>query len=135
MPPIYYDYNDSYFVEFAPTIINENDYAYVESNNSFMHVAHDNNALCDIYIVDFIHDATVSCYERGKYGCGNFYVTKTPLFMLKFLKLHLFCFPMLVSLCFIIFSYKIPLHRKWVRLKCALYLLLNAFLYVRLLYI
>ena len=118
------------FVEFAPSTINENDYAYVESNNSFMHVDHDKNALCDIYIFEFIHDATESYYERGKYGCGNFHVTKTPLFMLKFLKLHLFCFPMLVSLCFIVlFSYKIPMHRKWVRLKCVSYLFLDACFY------
>ena len=50
MPPIYDDYNDSYFFEFAPTIINENYYAYVESNNTFMHVDHDKNVLCDSYI-------------------------------------------------------------------------------------
>ena len=39
MPPIFDDYgdennNDSYFVEFAPTTINKNDYVYVESINS-----------------------------------------------------------------------------------------------------
>src|SRR5215216_4447517 len=37
MPPIFDDYgdennNDRYFVEFDPTTINKNDYAYVESN-------------------------------------------------------------------------------------------------------
>ena len=129
MPPIYDDYNDSYFVKFAPTTINENYYACVESNNNFMHVDHDNNVLCDRYIVEFIHDSTESYYERGKYGCENFHVTKTPLFMLNFLKLHLFCFPMLVTLCFIdLFLYKIILHRKWVRLKCVSYLLLDALL-------
>jgi hypothetical protein len=57
MPPIFDDYgdennNDSYFVEFAPTTINNYDYAYVESINSFMHVAHDKNVLCDSYIVN-----------------------------------------------------------------------------------
>ena len=41
MPPILDDYgdennSDSYLVEFAPT-------TYVESNNYFMHVAHDKN--------------------------------------------------------------------------------------------
>ena len=56
MPPIFDDYgdennNDSYFVKFAPTTINENDHAYVESNHSFMHVDHDKNVLCDSYIV------------------------------------------------------------------------------------
>ena len=61
MPPIFDDYgdkynNDSYFVEFAPTTINKNGYAYRESNNSFMHVDHDKNVLCDSYIVNFIHN-------------------------------------------------------------------------------
>ena len=64
MPPIYENYNDSYFVEFAPTIINENYYAYVERNNTLMHVDHDKDVLCDIYIVEFVHDATESYYER-----------------------------------------------------------------------
>src|SRR5215213_11601130 len=40
LPPIYDDENnsDSYFVEFAPTTSNKIDYAYVESNDTFMHV-------------------------------------------------------------------------------------------------
>jgi hypothetical protein len=67
MPPIFDDYgdennNDSYFVEFAPTTINKNDYIYVGSINSFMHVVHDKNVLCNSYIVNFIHDATESYY-------------------------------------------------------------------------
>ena len=118
--------NDSYFVEFAPTTTNKIDYAYVESNN-FMHETHDKNALCDSYIVEFAHDATGYYYERGKYGCRNFHVTKTPLYVLKFLKLHLFYLPMLVTLLFMnLFIYKIPFHRKHVRLKCVLNLLLDA---------
>ena len=32
--------------------------AYVESNKNYMHVDHEKNALCDGYIVEFIHDAT-----------------------------------------------------------------------------
>jgi hypothetical protein len=105
MPPIFDDYgdennNDSYFVEFAPTTINKNDYVYVESINSFKHVVHDKNVLGDIYIVNFIHDATESYYERGKHGFMHLNNIKFPLFMLKILKLHLFCFPMLVALCF-----------------------------------
>ena len=112
--------NDSYFVEFAPTTSTKIDYAYVESNN-FMHETHDKNALCDSYIVEFIHDATESYYERGKHGYMHLNNIKFPLFMLKFLKFHLFCLPMLATLCFIdLFFYKIPLHRKWVRLKCVL---------------
>ena len=135
MPPIFDDYgdennNDSYFVEFTPTIINKNDYVYVESINSFMHVAHDKNVLCDSYIVNFIHDATKSYYERGKHSFMHLNNIKFPLFMLKVLKLHLFCFPMLVALCFHdLFLYKIIMHRKWVRLKCFLNLLLDALFY------
>ena len=96
----------------------------MESINYFMHVAHDKNVLCDSYIVNFIHDATESYYERGKHSFMYLNNIKFPLFMLKFLKLHLFYFPMLVSLCFNeVFLYKIIFHRKWVRLKCVLYLL------------
>ena len=116
MPPIFDDYgdennNDSYFVEFTPTTTNKN--AYMESNNYFVHVAHDKNVLCDSYIVDFIHDATESYYERGKHGCMHLNNIKFPLFMLKILKLHLFCFPMPIALCLHdLFIYKIPFHRK-----------------------
>jgi hypothetical protein len=82
---------------------------------------------CDIYTVEFVHDATKNYYERGKYGCWNSHVTKTPLFILKFPKLLLFYQPILVTMCFFdLFSYKIPMHRKWVRLKCVLYFLLDA---------
>ena len=43
--------------------------------------------------------------------------------MLKVLKLLLFYIPMLVTLFFVdLFVYKIPMHRKWVRLKCVSYL-------------
>jgi hypothetical protein len=132
MPPIFDDYgyennNGSYFVEFAPTTIKKNVYVYVESINSFMHVAHDNNVLCDSYIVNFIHDATESYYERGKHGFMHLNNIKFPLFMLKILKLHLFFFPMFVALCFHdLFPYKILFHRKWVRLKSASYLLFDA---------
>ena len=127
IPPIFDDYgdennnNNSYFVEFAPTIINKNDYAYVEGINSFMHVAHDKNVLCDNYIVDFIHDTTESYYARGKHGYMHLNNIKFHLFMLKILKLYLFCFPMLAALCFHdLFLYKNILHRKWVRFKCVL---------------
>jgi hypothetical protein len=128
MPPIFDDENnnDSYFVEFAPTTTNKIDYAYVESNN-FMHETHDKNVSFDSYIVEFAHVATESYYERGKYGCKNFHVTKTPLYVLKFLKLYLFYLPMLVTLLLMnLFIYKIPMHRKHVRLKCVLNLPLDA---------
>src|SRR3954464_3042690 len=104
MPPIFDDYgdennNDSYFVEFAPTTINKNDYDYVESNNYYMHVAHDKNVLCDSYIVNLIHVATEIYYERGKHDLLHLNNIKFHLFMLKILRLHLFCFPMPGALC------------------------------------
>jgi hypothetical protein len=132
MPPIFDDYGDEniidrYVVEFAPTTVNKNDYVYVGSINSFMHVAHDKNVLCDSYVVNSIHDATKSYYERGKYGFMHLNNIKFPLFILKFLKLHLFCFPMLVAMCFYdLFLYKILFHRKWFRFKFASYLLFYA---------
>ena len=82
MPPIYDDYcddmyalknndnhetchldlnfqsHDSYFVEFAPTTIDENKFAYVESSKIYMQVDHEKNALGAGYMVEFIHDAT-----------------------------------------------------------------------------
>ena len=45
------------------TIPNEKKFAYVESNKNSMLVDHENNALCDGYIVEFIHDATENYYE------------------------------------------------------------------------
>ena len=87
--------------------------------DTFMHVDHDKNALCDSYIVEFIHDATKSYYERGNHGFMYLNNIKFPLFVLKISKLHLFFLSMLVASCFNdLFSYKAPLHRKWVRLKC-----------------
>jgi hypothetical protein len=75
-------------------------------------------------------------YERGRHGFIHHNNIKSPLFMLKVLMLHLFCLPMIVTLCFIdLFSYKIPLHRKWVKLKCVWYFLFDALLYVQLLFL
>ena len=41
-----------------PTIPYEKNFAYVESSKISMLVDHEKNALCDSYIVEFIHDAT-----------------------------------------------------------------------------
>ena len=102
----------------TPIFTNKKDFAYVENINTFMHMDHDKNASSDGYIVDFTYDTTESFYERGKHGSKYLNKIRFPLFMLKFAKLHLFCLPMLVTLCFIdLFSYKIPMHRKRVRLK------------------
>src|SRR4051812_46731632 len=69
-------------------------------------------------------------YERGKYGCRIFHGTKTPLYVLKVLKLLLFYLPMLVTLFYVnLFVYNIPIHRKRVRLKCLLNFLPDALFY------
>ena len=74
----------------TPTIPNEKKFAYVESSKISMLVHHENNALCDGYIVEFIHDATENYYEGGIYAftyCDNI---KFPLYVLKVLKSCLF---------------------------------------------
>src|SRR3954466_2971758 len=72
-------------------------------------VGHEQHALFDSYIVEFFHDATENYFDRGKFGCRNFHVTKTPLFMMKVLKLLLLYLPILVTLCFHdLFLYKFP---------------------------
>ena len=109
------------------TIPNEKNFACVESNKTSMLADHENNALCAGYIFEFIHDATENYYEGGIYACMNFNNTKFPLYVLKVLKLCLFCPPMLVDYCsHKLFAHKIPMHRKWVRLKCASYILHDA---------
>ena len=111
----------------TPTIPNEKNFAYVESSKFSMLVDHEKNALGAGYIVEFIHDATENYYERGTCAltyCNN---TKFPLYVLKFLKLCLVSLPMLVDHCsHKLFSHKIPMHRKWVILKCASHMLHDA---------
>ena len=151
MPPIYDDYcddtyalknnnknetshldfnfqsHDSYFLEFAPTIIHEKNFAYVESNKFSMLVDHEKNALGASYIVEFIHDATENYYEGGIYACRNCNNIKFPLYVLKILKLCLFYLPMQVDSCYHkLFAHKIPMHSKYVRLKCASHILHDA---------
>ena len=120
----HHDFNfqshDSYFVEFAPTTIHEKKFPYVESNKISMLGDHEKNALCDSYIVEFIRDTTENYYEGGIYACKNCNNIKFPLYVLKVLKLCLFYLPMLVDYCsHKLFAHKIPMHSKWVRLKCA----------------
>ena len=122
-----YASHDSYFVEFAPNTIHEKKFAYVESNKNSMLVADENNALCDSYSVEFIHDATENYYEGGIYACRSCNNIKLPLYVLKVLKLCMFSFPMQVDSCYHkLFAHKIPMHRKWVRLKCASHTLHDA---------
>jgi hypothetical protein len=132
MPLIFDDYDDenNYSVESAPTTI-----VHVGSINSFLHVAHDRDVLCDSYIVNSIHDATKSFYERGKHGLMDLNNIEFPLFMLQFLKLYLFCLPMLFVLHFYDLSfYKTIFHRKWFRFKYVPYLLFDALYFFNFLY-
>ena len=46
-----YASHDSYFVEFAPTTIDEKNFAYVESNKNSMLVDHEKNAIGAGYIM------------------------------------------------------------------------------------
>ena len=94
-----------------------------------------NNMIYVIFILDVVHDATENYFERGKLGCRNFHVTKTPLFMMKVFKLFSFYLSMLVTLCFHdLFVYKFRRHRKWVRLKCVSHFLLDALFLLQLLF-
>jgi hypothetical protein len=111
----------------APTIMNEKKFAYVENNKISMHVDHEKNALCGSYIVEFIHDATENYYERGTYAFTYLNNIKFPLYVLKVSKLYLFCLTMLVDSCsHKLFAHKIPMHRKWVRLKFACHMIHDA---------
>ena len=76
-------------------------------------IDHENNASCDGYIVEFIHDATENYYEGGTYACRNCNNIKFPLYVLKVLKLCLFYLPMQVDYCsHKLFANKISMHRK-----------------------
>ena len=76
-----------------------------------------------------IHDATENYYEGGTYSCRSYNNIKFPLYVLKVLKLCLFYLPMQVDPCsHKLFSQKIPMHRKWVRLKCVSHILHDAFI-------
>ena len=109
------------------TIPNEKNFDYVESSKISMLVDHEKNALGTGYIVECIHDATENYYEGGTYACRNCNHIKFHLYLLKILKLCLFCSPMLVDYCsHKLFAHKIPMHRKWVWLKCASHMLHDA---------
>ena len=99
-----------------------------------MHEDRVGNILCDSYFVEFAYDPTCNYYERGKYGCGNFHVSKLPLFMLKLLSslsssLHMLVFACLDSL----FAYIMPMHRKYVRLRYVCHVFYDALFALQLL--
>ena len=102
-------------------------FAYVESSKISMLVDHEKNALCDGCTVKIIHDATENYYERGIDACRSCNNIKFPLYVLKVLKLCLFCLPILVDYCsYKLYSHKSPMHRKWLRLKCASHMLYDS---------
>ena len=99
----------------------------MESNKISILVDHEKNALCDSYIVEFIHDATENYYEGGIYACRSCNNIKFPLYMLTILKCCLLYLPMQVDSCsHKLFAHKISMHRKRVRLKCASHILHDA---------
>ena len=92
-----------------------------------MHVDRVKNVFCDSYIVEFAYDPTCNYYERGKYGCRNFHGTKLPLVMLRLLLFLSSSLHMLDLACLAnFFSYKMPMHRKYVRLRCDFHMLYDA---------
>ena len=100
------------------TLVNDNP-TILEECQLRMHVDRVENMLCDSYFVEFDHDPTCNYYERGKYGCKKFHVTKLPLVMLRLLlflsaSLHMLVFAFYDNL----FAYKMPMHWKYVRLRC-----------------
>ncbi len=101
------------------TLVNVNP-TILEECQLCMHVDRVENILCDSYFVEFSYDPTCNYYERGKYGCRNLHVTKLPLVMLRLL---LF---LSSSLHILVFAYKKPMHRKYVRLKCVCHIFHDA---------
>jgi len=110
-------FNKSGFGE-VMTLVNVNP-TILEERQLCTHVDHVENILCDSFIVEFEYDPKCNYYERGEYGCRNFHVTKLPLVMLRLLlflsaSLHMLVFAYYDNL----FTYKMPMHRKYVRLRC-----------------
>ena len=99
-----------------------------------MHVDRVENMLCDSYIVELSYDPTCNYYERGKYGYKNFHVTKLPLVMLRLLLFPFASLHMLVFACLDnLFAYKMPMHRKYVRLRCVCHMFYDALFVLQLL--
>ena len=86
-----------------------------------MHVDRVEDILCDSYFVEFSYDPTCNYYEIGKYGYRNFHVSKLPLVMLRLLSSLSSSLHMLIFACYDnLFAYKMPMHRKYVILRCVL---------------
>ena len=100
------------------TLVNVNP-TILEECQLCMHVDRVEDILCDSYFVEFFYDPTCNYYERGNYDSRNFHFTKSPLVMWRLLlflstSLHMLVFAYYDNL----FAYKMPMHRKYVRLRC-----------------
>ena len=74
-----------------------------------------------------IHDANENYYVGGIHACGSCNNIKFPLYVLKVLKLYLFCLPMIVDCCsYKLCTPKVPRHRKCVRFKYSSHILQDA---------
>ena len=108
------------------TLVNVNP-TILEECQPCIHVDRVKNMFCDSYIFEFAYDPTCDYYERAKCGCINFHVTTLPLVMLRLL---LFLSPSLHMLVFAcidnLFAYIIPMHTKYVRLRCDFHMLHDA---------
>ena len=62
----------------------------IKSDKSSMLVHHEKSAVCDSYIVEYIHDASENYYEKGTYALTYLNNIKFLLYVLIVLKLHLF---------------------------------------------
>ena len=100
------------------TLVNVNP-TILEECQLCMYVDRVENILCDSYFFEFDYDPTCNYYERVKYGWRIFHVTKLPLVMLRLLLFLSSSLHMLVFACYDnLFPYNMPMHRKYVRLRC-----------------
>ena len=124
LDPTYLEYVQSYEIFDKSGFVNP---TILEECQLRMHVDRVENILCDRYFVEFSYDSTCNYYERGKYGCRNFHVTKLPLVMLRLLSSLSSSFHMLIFACLdTLFAYKMPMHRKYVRLRCVCHVFYDA---------
>src|SRR3954464_1272690 len=64
---------------FLPTMdVLNDDEVCLESLHDYVLVDHEKHALCDNYIVEFVHDALKIIYKKGNNGKGNFNLKKPP---------------------------------------------------------
>ena len=139
LDPTYLDFDQSYELfdksGFGEVMILANvNPTILEECQLCMHVDRVENILCDSYFVEFSYDPTCNYYERGKFGCRNFYLTKLPLVMLRLLSSLSSSLYMVVFACLAnLFAYNMPMHRNYVRLRCVFHMLHGALLVFQLL--